>query len=99
MRFHKSAGDSAEEGGGLVSGQQFIEINLLGRFSEWRLRIACNDTLIVEVEGAVDSYGDLLKLHGCKLLKIRTSSQRKKKTREVSFLTYTINASHNIASI
>jgi len=51
----------AEESGGLVGDQQFIEINLLGRFAERGLSITCTDTLIAEVEGVVCSCGDLLK--------------------------------------
>ena len=54
----------AEESGGLVGDQQFIEINLFGRLSERWLRISSTDTLIVEVEGEVFFDGDLLKLHG-----------------------------------
>ena len=63
MRFHRTTRDTAEEGGDLVGDQQFIEVNLLGRFAEWRLGISCADALIVEVEGAVFSDGDLLKMH------------------------------------
>ena len=62
MRFHRTTRDTAEEGGDLVCDQQFIEINLLGRFAERRLRISCTDTLIIEVEGEVFSDGDLLRL-------------------------------------
>ena len=58
------ARDTAEEGGDLVGDQQFIEVNLLGRFAERRLGISCADALIVEVEGEVFPDGDLLKLHG-----------------------------------
>ena len=54
----------SKERGDLVGDQQFIEINLLGRFAERRLRISCTDTLIIEVEGSVCSCCDLLKLHG-----------------------------------
>ena len=64
MRFHRTTRDTAEEGGDLVGDQQFIEINLLRRPAERRLRIACADALIIEVEGEVFSDGDLLKLHG-----------------------------------
>ena len=64
MRFHRTTRDTAEEGGDLVVDQQFIEINLLGRFAERMLGIASADTLILEVEGEVFSDGDLLKLHG-----------------------------------
>ena len=63
MRFHRTTRDTAEEGGDLVGDQQFIEVNLLGRFAERWLWIACADALIVEVEGEVFSDGDLLKLH------------------------------------
>ena len=63
MRFHRTTRDTAEEGGDLVGDQQLIEINLLRRFAERRLRIACADALTVEVEGEVFSDGDLLKLH------------------------------------
>ena len=41
-----------------------LRVNLLGRFAEQRLGISCADALIIEVEGAVYSAGDLLKLHG-----------------------------------
>ena len=75
MRFHRTTRDTAEEGGDLVGDQQFIEINLLRRFAERRLRIACADALIVEVEGEVFSDGDLLKLDGIRLLIRRTSRQ------------------------
>ena len=61
--FHRATWDSAKEGGDLVSDQQFIEMNLLGRFAERRLRLAGADALIIEDEGAVFSDGDLLKLH------------------------------------
>ena len=63
MRFHRTTRDTAEEGGDLVGDQQFIEINLFGRFAERGLGISCADYLIVEVEGEVFSGGDLLKLH------------------------------------
>ena len=63
VRFQWKTWDSAKEGGDLVSDQQFIEMNLLGRFAERRLRIAWADALIIEDEGAVFSDGDLLKLH------------------------------------
>ena len=66
LRFHWSTWDSAEESGGLVGDQHFVQINLLRRFAERRLRIACTDTLIVEVEGSIGSNGDLLKMHGIK---------------------------------
>ena len=63
MRLHRTTRDTAEERGDLLGDKQFIEINLLGRFAERRLRIAYADALIIEVEGAVFSDGDLLKLH------------------------------------
>ena len=53
----------AEEGGDLVGNQQFFEINTLGRFDERWLRIAWDYASIVEVESAVCSDGDLLKLN------------------------------------
>ena len=63
MRLHRTTRDTAEERGDLLSDKQFIEINLLGRFAERRLRITYADTLIAEVEGEVFSDGYLLKLH------------------------------------
>ena len=64
MGFHRTTRDTAEDGGGLVSDQLFIEINLFRRVARQRLGISCADTLIVEVEGEVFSDGDLLKLQG-----------------------------------
>ena len=64
MRFHRTTRDTAEEGGDLVGDQQFIEINLFGRFAEQLLGISCADALIIEVEGEFFPDGDLLKLHG-----------------------------------
>ena len=76
--------DTAEEGGDLVGDQQFIEINLFGRFAERWLWIACADALIIEVEGEVFPDGDLLKLHGC--LKDEHPASQTRKTSGVSFL-------------
>ena len=60
MWFHRTTRDTAEDGGGLVGDQQFIEVNLLGRFAERWLWITCADVLILEVEGEVFSDEDLL---------------------------------------
>ena len=64
MRFHRTTRDTAEDGGDFVGDQQFIEINLFGRFAERWLEISCADALIIEVEGEVFPDGDLLQLHG-----------------------------------
>ena len=63
MRFHLTTRDTAEDGGDFVGDQQFIEINLFGRFAERWLGVSCADALIIEVEGAVCPNGHLLKLH------------------------------------
>jgi len=86
VRFHRTTRDTAEESGDLVGDQQFVEINLFRQVTRRRLWIACADTLIVEVEGAVFSDGDLLKLQGLKLLKDEHPASENKKANEVSCL-------------
>ena len=46
MWFHRTTRDTAEDGGDFVGDQQFIEINLFGRFAERWLGVSYADALI-----------------------------------------------------